>query len=51
MYPQADMPIFQVSMLKSYDPADHIKIGRALKSLRDEGVMIIGSGLSFTICV
>ncbi|MGH1414440.1 MAG: DODA-type extradiol aromatic ring-opening family dioxygenase [Pelagimonas sp.] len=47
MYPKADMPIFQVSMLKSYDPADHIAIGRALKPLRDEGIMIVGSGLSF----
>ncbi|WP_439140874.1 DODA-type extradiol aromatic ring-opening family dioxygenase [Planktotalea sp.] len=47
MYPNADMPIFQVSMLKSYDPADHIAIGRALKPLRDEGIMIVGSGLSF----
>lgn len=47
MYPNADMPIFQVSMLKSYDPADHFAMGRALKPLRDEGIMIIGSGLSF----
>lgn len=47
MYPRADMPIFQISMLKSYDPADHMAIGRALKPLRDEGILIIGSGLSF----
>ncbi len=47
MYPNAEMPIFQVSMLKSYDPADHIAIGRALKPLRDEGILIVGSGLSF----
>jgi len=47
MYPEADMPIFQVSMLKSYDPEAHLAIGRALRPLRDEGVMIIGSGLSF----
>lgn len=47
MYPNADVPIFQVSMLNSYDPAQHISIGRALKPLRDEGIMIIGSGLSF----
>lgn len=47
MYPNADMRIFQLSMLKSYDPADHFAIGRALKPLRDEGIMIVGSGLSF----
>ena len=47
MYPQADMPIFQVSMLRSYDPQAHLDVGRALRPLRDEGVMIVGSGLSF----
>lgn len=47
MFPAADVPLFQVSMLKSYDPADHIAIGRALAPLRQEGVMIVGSGLSF----
>ena len=47
MYPDANVPMFQVSILKSYDPQKHIDIGRALASLRDEGVMIIGSGLSY----
>jgi aromatic ring-opening dioxygenase catalytic subunit (LigB family) len=47
MYPEADVPVFQISLLKSYDPSAHFAMGRALSALRDQGVMIIGSGLSY----
>lgn len=45
--PAADIPILQVSVLASLDPADHITLGRSLAPLLDRGVTFIGSGLSF----
>jgi aromatic ring-opening dioxygenase catalytic subunit (LigB family) len=47
MYPNADVPIVSLSLKSSYDPAEHIRMGEALRPLRDEGVLIIGSGLSY----
>ena len=43
-FPQADIPVMQLSMDYSRPPAEHYALGRQLKGLRERGVLIVGSG-------
>lgn len=47
MFPDADLPVVQVSLRRDLDPDLHWRAGQALTPLRDEGVLILGSGMSF----
>ncbi len=45
--PEADIPVVQMSVRADFDPMAHIEAGRLLAPLRDDGILIIGSGMTF----
>jgi 4,5-DOPA dioxygenase extradiol len=47
MYPQADIPSLQISLISGLEPVAHIALGKALRELMKENILVIGSGFSF----
>ena len=47
IYPAADVPIVQLSLKRGLDPQTHLEVGRLLAPLRHQGILIVGSGLSY----
>jgi aromatic ring-opening dioxygenase catalytic subunit (LigB family) len=47
MYPEANIPVIQVSLNHNLDPLSHLELGKALRPLLEENILIIGSGFSY----
>jgi aromatic ring-opening dioxygenase catalytic subunit (LigB family) len=46
-YPRAEVPTLQLSLRTGLDPAEHLRMGHALQPLRERGVLLVGSGMSY----
>jgi aromatic ring-opening dioxygenase catalytic subunit (LigB family) len=46
-FPEAKIPVVELSVRRDLDPAAHIAIGRALAPLREDGVLILATGMSY----
>lgn len=46
-WPEAQIPTLQLSLMQGLDPVEHLRIGRALAPLRERGVFLLGSGMSY----
>jgi 4,5-DOPA dioxygenase extradiol len=44
MYPNADVPVVQLSIQQNLDPAYHVALGEAIRDVRETGVLVLGSG-------
>jgi aromatic ring-opening dioxygenase catalytic subunit (LigB family) len=47
MYPEANIPVIQISQKRNLNPQEHINMGKALAELMERDILVIGSGLSF----
>lgn len=47
MYPDAGIPCVQLSLIRGLDPRQHIRLGRAMKKISAENILVLGSGFSF----
>lgn len=47
LYPEADIPVVQLSLITGLDATQHMALGQSLQELRKQNILIIGSGMSF----